>query len=796
VPTMTLSMSFRPVRIGFLVRKGSLEDVTYAASASTGLWGGLNHVILPVSSEGDSPWCESLISHFSVDVLVPVADEANIGRLVRKHAYLRWPEFNPGSSPLIRPDEGGTVAFSTLDVSVPLSHYWWREGRHEKDSAAIVPRWPSDHPLAAMHAVQFGMLPMGENGLPTLRDAVVAATKAREVELESTTPQADWGEALFPISLTRLGLTHHDSMARFESGVVIGDPFDADHLALFWNLRAAGARVIFVPANDPSSVEHWARAHLRILAETGPRWTPESDPHPLFWRCSSFGGGLDDATIPDVADEVRDLLPPGIAPTIGVLNDGTWHQPSIVNSMPTAEPRSLLTSLDEQFGSLTLTAQLTDRPFSEARVETSRRSQLWAWSLTPYSSWQIPPDFTLRLPYLVDLNEWYARRVVPVNPWGLRVRPGGFDVITNLSEENISIGVVSVDELIARVLQRGGVALKRSSAGVVAQRVIESMGGLRGAHIFRVRGVRKLLSHSKARRGIAGNHAVELVRDVDPTTRRPSFERFSRYWRDITRPQDVFRVLLTKETFRPGLELTCPNCRLRAYIDADRIGHRVSCPLCGHSFLLAPLVTARDWVFRISGVFAREGGPQGAIPAILAMQELEAISIPDHPFIRVAHELSGEGILCESDLLALEVAGEGLASVCLGECKDQLPVEAEDVRRLSAVRSIIRSSGIECFLLFAVLRDAFVDEELRMFDDLNSEFSGERALGLPPYVSAPAPPPILFTARELEGEPWIPGRQNDGLPHPYPHSLRDLAENSFAIYLRNPEEGQPTGPET
>lgn len=84
-----------------------------------------------------------------------------------------------------------------------------------------------------------------------LEEGFRGATKAKSVDIDTTTPTANWNEGLWPIAATTLGLTHHASEARFlDSGCVVGEADNVDHLTFFWNLRAAGADVIFIPEDD------------------------------------------------------------------------------------------------------------------------------------------------------------------------------------------------------------------------------------------------------------------------------------------------------------------------------------------------------------------------------------------------------------------------------------------------------------------------------------------------------------------------------------------------------------------
>ncbi len=595
MPSLNVSVAYRPLRIGFLIRSSSIEDFLYAVAVNTSLWGGLHNPILPVPEEGDFPsWIEVVIRRFQVDVLMPVTNTEPISNIVGAHRYLDSPSFYGEGNPLLQLDQTEAPRFKPLDIAVPLTDLWRRELRHQKDSSVVAPSWNANHDFGLVFAAQFGVFPRADSGLPNLHQGFLEITDAAQPDLSAQRPAADWVEKEYPITLTTVGLTHHDTLAHHDSGIVLGDPSNLEHLAAFWNLRAAGADVLYIPVRGISFFEEWANAHLGQLARSGPRWVPDQEPYVHVWEFST------ERSRRDLPDEVRELLPASAKIARARLSPSTWEQPSLGNLPPSTTPITTLASAEERYGGPHVSLQLGDGPFPEGQVRGKRQYQNWVLTLHPITVGSLPPASTLRLPLLRDLNEWYSRQIVPPDPGSLRVQPRGFDLITEVWERTLSMSPVPIAGLVTAVLQRAGVGMTESFAGRLSRRILGMMGGLQGANLFRIRGVRKLLAHSKARDGIRLRHAHEVIRDVDETTRRPTFERFSRYWREAT-PQTILRGLLDREVLRPGLELLCPSCELSSFIEAERIGNRVSCPLCGHSFLLGPQLRAGNGCFGSPG---------------------------------------------------------------------------------------------------------------------------------------------------------------------------------------------------
>lgn len=780
MPSISLSIAHRPVRVGFLVRAGSVSDFMDAVAVSTSLWGGLYNPILPVPEKGDAPWIETIVRRYQVDLLASASDPTAFQDVKEKFDHLSWPYFMSGEQPLLAELGGEGTAFSLADVALPLSHYWVKEWRHASRTPALLPVCPREQRLAPMYAASFGRFPEPGGTYPSLEEGFLRASKAEQVNLETATPLGDWSEALWPIVATSLGLTHHASEARFlDSGCVVGAVDDVDHLTFFWNLRAAGADVIFVPDDNVDSFLPIVEAHLKRLLSRPSRWGADSDRMFHVWRPGRFGAELTD-TRREVPEPIADLVKGSADLAVGTLDDWTWIQPTMGNLPPTTEPKSVLASFDERYGGPYVSAALSTTPFPEAEVSDARRWRLWVWALESTPS-VLPDETTLRLPLLRDLNGWYSRALVPAHPGTLRVQPEGFDLLSHVNETTLGLSPLKIDALIAKLFDRAGMQIKRSFAGEVTQRVLEMMGGLRASLVFKITGVRRLLEMQKARHGIKRDRAVQCIRDYDSTTRKASFDRFKQFWRDAT-PEGVLSSLLERGVFRAGLELSCPNCRLLPYIEADRIGDEIQCPLCGFRFPLAPRVHGREWLFRISGVFEREGSPHGAIPTILTMAELARRDfMSGATIVRPATDITFDGRSCESDLIGLQISREGHPSVVIGECKSRGEIDDRDIANLKEVRERLRASGVECYLLFGVLRDSFSDDEIARLKALSDEFVTDRLLGLPAYHTAPAGPPILFTTQELEADPWS-ARPAAG-PKAHPMSLLDLAENSQAIYL-------------
>jgi hypothetical protein len=147
---------------------------------------------------------------------------------------------------------------------------------------------------------------------------------------------------------------------------------------------------------------------------------------------------------------------------------------------------------------------------------------------------------------------------------------------------------------------------------------------------------------------------------------------------------------------------------------------------------------------------------------------LDSLEIVDANFT-----VRGDNIDGEIDIVAIERSRLGRTGLVVGECRTENRFTEDDVSKLEAIAAKVRGAGIDCYPLFATLRDGFMDAELALFKALRDrERYGEFVV---------ARPPILLTRADLERGDFaesdqLPRRTNLG-------DLAGLAAASNAIYL-------------
>jgi len=318
-------------------------------------------------------------------------------------------------------------------------------------------------------------------------------------------------------------------------------------------------------------------------------------------------------------------------------------------------------------------------------------------------------------------------------------------LIVDATEIDASVSALSVTALFERVFELAGFSAKPSNGGLIARQLIARLGGLQGARVFKIPGVRKLLRTHGPNASFTKKSALQLIGQTDPenpAARFADYERLfieSRPYNEPLTPPAVFSYLVDKGLFRIGVDLTCPVCRLPSWVALDNLQQRIVCGLCGSEFDATRQLIDEKWAYRRSGVLGLEKNNQGAVPVVLTLQQLDANDGMDKPLYSPSLDLTpidGTRPL-EVDFVWM-ICGDARRRnvVILGECKDRQDdaIDEIDVQNLRRVADALPRSRFKTFILLAKLAP-FTVKEIALAQTLN----GEHQLRV-----------IMLTARELE----------------------------------------------
>jgi hypothetical protein len=755
-------LDYRPVRIGWVISGRAVAQLETAATWNACLWGGQHNCVIPVY---DTALADRLVACFGVDVLIPVNSDAETTTFIGRFPHLehhRWRDS-------IFQQQGCEFA----DIRHPVRQIFDHRESDTRSRIRIL-TWEDSDPLHSMLALLLGRYPTPNADIADYKDGIRDALGPLVMQIA---PTADIPfsllECITPLGLTGYGLTRkRDHRGWLRPGIVLGSVSDFDALAMFWNLRAAGAQLIYYDQAYSGRLKGFTNAYLARLRRTQlgasarvSIWT-RRDPAPT-----------DDSWRPDL--ELGDLA---IS-----LNDGRgdalWNGMNIEPATPSfsAWHRDVVPSYSETDGKANASFALPDRPFSDEDVRSLNQKFAVVVDASQFGG----PDaeLTFETPFAPRLNEFYGRNFYHDYD-AARSQLGHLDrgavaVISEISTQRLSVNAFRVFDWMKAFFQLCRVEITRSEAGLRCSRLIAQLGGLQDCRVLKIRGVRSLLRKYSVDESFTRTGAMDAIRDVDPDTKAVGFDAFKDLYiefreRGDLKPDDVLRYLLQRRVFRVGLELTCPNCQLPSWVHLDDVKTRLICGYCDYSYDVTPQLRDRDWRYRRSGIFGREDQQLGGVPVALTLQQL-ASSLSDQLMMystALNFRAAGAAIEpCESDFVGVVSGALGISEspvqIVFSEVKTEGPFDAQDVRKLGRLADAVPPDLAQAFIMFSKT-GTFSPEEIALARGLNGEYTRRV---------------ILWSRDELE--PFYPYDRLRGRPGEQwtAATLTDMANVTHRLYF-------------
>jgi hypothetical protein len=379
------------------------------------------------------------------------------------------------------------------------------------------------------------------------------------------------------------------------------------------------------------------------------------------------------------------------------------------------------------------------------------------------------PNHTLSPPFRIELTELYGRKI-GIDPWTIRSEKQGLGVFITAGDKSLRLRPIKETDVMEALLNQADLSIEPSAAGRLADRLLEALGGLEDARVFKIRGVRQLVDALSSQSAIGRGDATKAIWNDGQFQDHEQLYIEYRTTPKLT-THDVFDFLLQKNFFRAGLELLCDHCGLTSWLSLRQIDDDWVCEYCGHVNKTSLHIRDRgDWKFRKSGLLAKDNNQEGAIPVLLSLLT----------FGRVGHLREGmrmtsvkftKGVAeCEVDFMLLRHKEDRIEWV-LGEAKSAGgEINQDDLTHMKAIADALRKVGIRPYLAFSKTADGFTVSELELFRSARRD----------------GYPVILLTNREIE--PYYPYMQSadaDQLPHKYASTFNHMEANSAYRYLRS-----------
>lgn len=716
IATMTSApriwLQYRPVRIGWVIPDRDIAHVATAVSWNSCLWGGGFNPVIPID---DLPLADALVKVFRIDLLLTTEETEATQSFVKRFPYL---EHNRWHRSIF---EQRNCAFADV------RHIARQIVKHQDkrtETALIVPIWDTSDPLHQLLTLSFGRYPAPSEQIADYKGGMRKAFDVPEKPITNGDEiPSDILDGIGPLLLTGYDMTRtRDPSGWLQPAIVFGSVTDFDDIALFWNLRAAGAAAVFFDqayAGRLTTLTNGFLDKLRnpISGRTGSVSCWVRQQVDTNWQPGLDLSGLQ-VSIQQGRDRQSLWNGLNIQPTRPQFS--TWH-------------RDVVPSYHAGGTTPTASFALPDRPFDDGDVQSLNQKFVVVVDAAQFGE---EGDFTFETPFAPQMNEFYGRHFYhdhdAVRAEAGSLEKGAAGIITSISTQRLTINAYRTFDWLTHFLRLCNLKAELSEPGLRCKRLIMQLGGLQDCRVLKIRGVRNLLRKYGVDESFTRTAAIEAIRDVDPVTGAVGLDAFKnlhiefRSGREL-KPDDVLKYLLTRRVFRVGLELKCPNCELPSWMHLDDIRSNSICTYCDHTYDITPQLKDRDWRYRRSGIFGRDDHQLGGVPVAVTLQQLfTALHDSLIMFSTAMHFTSAEGRIepCEADFVGV-VAGalgadETPIQLLFGEAKTSKPIDEQDIRKLGKLADAIPKDLAQAFILFAKT-DTFSAQEVRLAKSLNSE---------------------------------------------------------------------------
>jgi len=752
--TVNLWIKYRPIRIGWCVREGNIDDIRRVFLLSHTMWGGRYNPVIPVDN---FKLAKSLIEVFKVDVLYSISNDPTIKDFINKFSYLPWPFF--GDELFVEGFHGKTATL--LDVHHPILSIYERYIRNvaKPEISAAIFSYDKKDPLYNVLLATFGAYPSenetGVNYDVLYKEHLMAETIEIDVHSPIESKLIDYN--ITPSKITTHDLIWNRQLAWNNTGFYIGDSSNFYDILNFWNLRASAINLMFYDQKYPERIKLVRETILERLRKKKDN-QKSLDNHIGIWSKNR-----------EISEDLSGIFGKGLLRY--TVNNTIWNGLNVKPPFVYFEDKSVLGVMSNDYDIPDINFQLPQKPFYDY---SEFSNQHFIVSISPVLDIRKPEGFTIKTPYIPELNEYYGRKYHFV--WdAARVEREGLGIITEIFNDSLTLHALDTRNLITKLFELFGMKTEPSKPGLIAYRLIQQMGSIQGCRVFKITGVRKLIEKYKPYQSFTKSSATKIIGQVDPSTEKPNFSQYEdlfiepRQHDRKLKPDNVFGYLLKQGVLRVGLELKCPNCELEFWIHLDDIKTSSICEFCGKEFDITTQLKDRDWRYRRSGIFGREDHQEGAISVVVTLQQLDTLLRTNMIYTTSMKITPNKGPIdeCETDLVVLTQSHGGHVQLVIGECKSNQQISDDDVKKLKKVADIFPSERIETFILFSKT-SSFTKEEIELCKTAQT-----------PYRSRV----ILLSDRELEPYHAYERAEKEFAIDRSAVCLEDLVKNTHKIYF-------------
>jgi len=737
------------------VNEGDLDAALQAASLNTSLWGGIYNPIVPLTPSKNR---NETLEAFDPDILINLT-----GADLPAELDDRYKHRIEGPDILVQMDNYTNqrilgIGFSIIPV---IRHVYEKELRHsaEQSRAAVLkpqaaPGWPE---FAAFAYGSYQWLPAQDVDFEKI---FRRGLRARNVDLPELMPPPNHDALLLPLDFTAYGLQLIGGTGGLSSHIIfVGDHRSLEDLVEFWNIRATGRTVVFVPAEACKNFE----SIIRLVATEGQ--------YPINHQVENHADlqkspGLSDALFKEVCDWIDTL-------DIGQYTRSSYS-PRFGHESDDIRVAELEASDGEEIsiledGQMT-PVKLIPPPYL-TRDNIRERQYSWAVEVTMSGGFHTP-EYMFSFPEEPAVEE-VVRRGMLGEPGEVRLGRRGVVMQQKWAPSTINPMPVSTKDVFQALFKQAGLRAEPSQPGQYAEQIIKKMGLLhRKCRVFKIRGVREILDKLGDGSTLTKGNMCKIVKSTTPDEHgknwRPELYEDLVLKHGQKRPlgfTTIFDVLLDNRILRPGLSFRCKTCFKEDWYHVSEFTEEYTCRYCFASQRV-PFASVHEWQYKSDGLFRIPDSAQGSVAVILSLWRFEHLTQADCGRYLTSQNFiaSDTGKRCEIDYAYIVMGSTDTSyDIVLGQATRFSDFSDGDMKNMVEIAERFPKKP---FLAFSTLKEQFSNTDKERLRGLAGQ--GYRV--------------IAFTREELD--PYDLFERFDHAPHKYVIGLKELSENTIHLNVK------------
>lgn len=738
----------RPIRFAFLIERGDWDAFLTAVSLNTCIWGGMYN---PVIGVAPTTVRDGLIEGFDPDYLVHLSGP--LDPALQDRFQFRIIEPNA----LVAEEHQRGMRYLRLGLHVgPILQKIHREEVRflQRPSRAVLvqtnePAWSR---LIPVLYGSYSQLPQQQIDFRRLFQEWIQATEA--VVRPGDMPEAV-RVGVSPLEVTEYATRLYGGDARSSSRIIyIGDPQNWGDLVSFWNLRAAGRHIIFLPTEEFATFEPQVR---RVMHSEEFAINPHAWNHTAIEKAPSVSRTQYDA----VATWILGL-------NAGPAARHVWNPlfgPEPDDFVEEIRAGRLESSTEEeiaQWDGKRMTPIKGAAPKFLPDDDLIRRDDFrWAVEMTMRGG-MLDNSVSFSVPSLPGI-ESLVRRMATVLPDSVRMSKRGLVITEDFPRGHHYLSPLNTGEMFRAIFERRGFDVEESLPGRYASQIIAKMGNNLhfDCRMFKVQGVREVIGRLSNGSILTKGNMRDIVNAAWQADANDGLyiRRGQRGVLDFTA---IFDEMLEKRIIRPGFSLKCSNCFSDGWYHVSEFSEEFTCRFC-FTHQRVNFGSKHEWQYKADGLFQIENSALGSLAVIVSLWRFAHLSSIGEGKYATSLKLKDKQTAreCEIDFVYMQTAEwKPSDQIVFGEAAghiDFLQADADKMRMLAD-----RFDGGP-YLAFSTLKDEFSDAEKGWLRQLSAD--GYKVIAL--------------TRQELD--PYDLYKRFESTGRKYAVSLDDLSRNTLEL---------------